>query len=352
MTVRPDPKRPGSFIIDCRPDGYKGKRLRQSFDGTYEEARKWELALMRRHIEVRDPAVITCLAIYRHWIVYYRTNRAASTAADAETCWKHLQPAFGKLRPKHITRDLIERYKMERKAAGVAPRTVNKELSYLSSMITWATENHFCERLPFVIRGFPAKMTKAPEPRPLTPEQVTRIYEAIEPRYRLAFLLMADAGLRRSEALHLRREHVEFEAGLIYVRGKGNKERLVPITTDRLLAELVARKDTTGWLTVNQNTGKPYLAIRKALVRAAEKAGLAKHVYHHLLRHSFGTNATVAGFELSALQRAMGHSDPETTARYQHLAGEYLKAQGRKMQALVHRSRPDGRQDGADNLKE
>jgi integrase len=169
----------------------------------------------------------------------------------------------------------------------------------------------------------------------LTPEQVTKVLDAIESEYRLIFLLMADAGLRRNEALHLRRDHVEFDHGVIFVTGKGSKERIVPITTDRLLAELEKRRDIEGWLSVNSNTKRPFLTIRKALMRAGKRAGIGKHLYHHLLRHSFGTNATAAHLDLSSLQAIMGHSSPTTTGIYQHLAGEYLRQQGRKFNDMV-----------------
>ncbi|MCP4340413.1 MAG: tyrosine-type recombinase/integrase, partial [Desulfobulbaceae bacterium] len=162
-------------------------------------------------------------------------------------------------------------------------------------------------------------MTKAPKPRPLILAQITAMYEAIDLQYKLVFLLMADAGLRLSEAMTLTREQVEYEQEIIFVIGKGDKERIVPITTDRLMAELTKRRGTKGWLTVNPRTKLPYRDIKKAIFRAADKAGIDKHVYHHLLRHSFGTAATVAGYDLSALQSIMGHSSPNTTGIYQNL---------------------------------
>jgi len=66
-----------------------------------------------------------------------------------------------------------------------------------------------------------------------------------------------------------------------------------------------------------------------------------KHVYHHLLRHSFGTAATVSGYDLSALQSIMGHSSPNTTGIYQHMVGEYLRVQGRKLNDKVMQERED-----------
>ncbi|MCP4340807.1 MAG: tyrosine-type recombinase/integrase, partial [Desulfobulbaceae bacterium] len=110
-------------------------------------------------------------------------------------------------------------------------------------------------------------MAAPPKPRPLMPAQITAIYEAIEPEFKLVFLLMAYCGLRRNEAMHLIREQVELDSGVILVTGKGRKERIVRITTYRLMAELLKRKETKGWLTINPSTKRPYLNIRKALLR-------------------------------------------------------------------------------------
>ncbi|MBV5305587.1 MAG: tyrosine-type recombinase/integrase [Desulfobulbaceae bacterium] len=343
MSVGPHPHNPGQWIIDCRPGGYKGPRERIPFVGTRQEAVDLERVIMRRHIDAPDPTPRQLSAIFLEWLVYYRANRAEKTVGDAKLCWTvHLAEKFGKILPKHITRATIEQYKAGRIGEGVKHRTVNKELSYLSSMLKWAAANDYCEPMPFPISGFNRKLTAPPRPRPLTAEQISLVYSLIEPEYRLVFLLMADAGLRRSEAMQLQRSAVEFDHGILFVTGKGNKERIVPITTDRLMEELRDREGMTGYLTVNPGTKRPYLSIRKALLRAAEKAGLGKHLYHHLLRHSFGTVATIAGYDLSALQSIMGHSSPSTTGIYQHMAGDYLRNQGRKLNDMVKTERPHG----------
>jgi site-specific recombinase XerD len=332
MSVREHSTKQGRYIIDCRPDGYKGKRQRIEISGTKEEALKFEREVMRRHIDVPRAQALNMNAIFPVWMSYYRSNRAESTVRDVLSCWRNvLNPIFGKLQPKALSRLLVEQYKTIRIETGVTHRTINKELSYLSAMLKWSAENDFCDPLPFPITGFSRKFTAPPKPRPLTPEQVTKVLEVIEPEYRLVYLLMADAGLRITEALTLKRSNLEFDHGIIFVVGKGNKERIVPITTDRLMAELEKRKDADGWLSVNPKTKLPYTSIKKALVRAAKKAGIEKHLYHHLLRHSFGTNATMANYDLSALQSIMGHSSVTTTGMYQHLAGEYLRKQGRKL---------------------
>jgi len=133
--------------------------------------------------------------------------------------------------------------------------------------------------MTFKIPRFPANLTRAPKARPLTVSQVEALLAHILPQYRLAFLLMADAGLRASEALNLRRGNVEFERGLIIVKGKGSKERIVPITTERLRIELITRIELSSddFLSANPKTDKPYFSLKKELIRAAKLAGIDKH---------------------------------------------------------------------------
>lgn len=352
MSVRPHPKYQGTWIIDCRPDGYTGKRVRQEVEvATREEAEDIEKTIMRRHVEDKGPVTArTMAAIFPSYLDYYRANRAASSAKDLQSCWENwLKPFFGKLQPKVLTRQLIEAYKASRVKTGVKHRTVTKEVSYFSAFVNWAAENDYCDPVPFQVKGFGRKQTAPPKPRPLTQDQITAILQMIEPEYRLIYLLMADAGLRVTEAITLQRSSIEFDHGVMFLTGKGNKERIVPITTDRLWQELEKKKGTEGYLSVNPKTQKPYYDIKKALERAAKKAGIEKHVYHHLLRHSFGTNATRANYSQNALQLIMGHSSPHTTAMYQHLAAEDLRREGRKLNDRVKSFCPHGQD--MDNLQ-
>jgi site-specific recombinase XerD len=83
-------------------------------------------------------------------------------------------------------------------------------------------------------------------------------------------------------------------------------------------------------------------------LRAAKLTGIDKHLYHHLLWHSFGTVATIAGYYLSTIQSIMGHSSLLTTDIYQHLACKYLRIQGRKLNKMVKNERQLGMQDSTD----
>ncbi len=334
MSVRPCKNRrgelePGKWIIDpYLGKGYPRRPL--TFYGTEVEAWAVHNEMLRSAKPVL-PALPKIRDLFDEWLQSYGNDHSPQTVHDAVKSFRHLLPRLGKVHGARLTPTMLEKYKTERIEEGVKPRTINKELSYLSSLLTWAVEMGYLNEKPCTIRRF--GKIRSPRPRPLTQEEVTALLEHLEPHYRLPFLLLADAGLRRAEALTARRTDVDLEQGIIRIKGKGNKERVVPLLTDRLRAELraaMARDNGSDYLLINPRTGRPYGSIRKAIIRAGGKAGLGQRVYHHLLRHSFGTNAVLAGMNLRAIQEIMGHSTITVTEGYTHLAIEHLKQEGRK----------------------
>jgi integrase/recombinase XerD len=345
MAVRPYKRKgqivPRSWIIDYYPQGRNGKRVMQIMhDCTEAEAREVEAQIRRQHRPISGGRIVHKLVeIVADFSAYYKTESAPATVRDFWNCWKRLAPHFGDLLLNSITEAHINHYKTTRLADGVSKRTINKELSYLSRMLTWAIDQRYIEPLPFKIRKFPAKSTKAKAPHVPTPQEMQALLDALEPEYLGIALLMYDAGLRRAEALQIRAEDVQLKRKIIYITGKGSKERVLPITTRRLLKELTAAKQRTkrGYLYTNPKTKKPWYSIRKALARAADKAGIEGRVYHHLLRHSFGTHAIAAGINLRSIQGMMGHSTSQITETYTHLAADLLTSEGEKFSAMVEK---------------
>lgn len=342
---------PDVWIIDYRPEGRKGPRLRQRFEGTEAEARMLELDLRRAYRAAGPTSVNPRIAeVIPDWLDHYGNERSENTRRDVKYCLTRLIPYFGNMLFTCLTPQVIETYKKQRLDDGVSKRTINKELSYFSGLCSWAAENNYCSPLPFKIRKFPAKQAAAKKPRPPSVDETQALINAIEPKYRGILLAMYDAGLRRTEALQLRVENVMLKQRLLYITGKGDKERIVPILTDRLFEELQAavKKRRIGYLWTNPaNKNKPYHGIRKALMRAAKTAGIEQRVYHHLLRHSFGTHATIAGVGLRALQDMMGHSTTNVTELYSQLAAENIAREGGKFAALTEKStKPESTEDG------
>lgn len=361
MSIHPVKDRDGNLIPDCwiiswYPSGSKGKRERRRFYGTEGEARAMEAAVRRqqRGDSLRiNPRIVE---LVDEWLEHYANDHAANTLRDVKHCLVALIPFFGNLAVPDLSPRLIEEYKSRRikteirpknadprtinpnrEAHTIKPRTVNKELSYLSSLLTWATDNGHAPAISFKIRKFPAKLCSPPTTRIPLPEQVQAMIDAIEPQYRTIFLLYYDGGCRREEALQLKKENVRLAQHVIHITGKGNKERIIEITTDRLYNALktACEKTDRGYLFLNPKTEQPYYSIRKAIIRAAKSAGIVDRVYAHLLRHTHGTHALLAGQDLRAVQGQLGHSSPVVTQKYTHLIPELRAREAKKFDAFI-----------------
>lgn len=336
MSIRPANKEKTKWEIDYYPMGRKGKRIRETFQGNEADAREYEIQQRRGNVSIIsvNPKIMDMLP---EWFAFYQNNRLPNTYRDAKNCMKVLIPFFGKYQSSRLAPVLVEQYKTKRLEDGVCKITVNKELSYFSSLLTWAVDNNHANPLPFKIKKFPR--VKSPKPHVLHPQEVEALINAIEPLYRPIALLLYDAGFRRAEALGLKAEDVNLSNKAIMIKGKGGKEEVVPIMTERLYQalSLAKKQNPHGFLFANQHTGKPFYGIRKALQRAAKKAGIEQRIYHHLLRHSFGTHALRAGINLRALQGLMRHSTSKVTELYAHLGGDYLQEEGAKFGDYIRR---------------
>jgi site-specific recombinase XerD len=332
---------PGVFVIDWRPHGRSGKRERLEYIGTEPGARDYAMELQRQarpSISARPSPTVGDLL--PEWLVEYRVDMAQSTVHDFHWAYKRLEPHFGKIPINRLTPAMIEAYKAARLQDGVKKRTINRELSYLSTIIRWAEDRQHVDPLPFRIKQFRKRDTVAPRPVVHTMDELQQILEHLNPDRRGLVLLMYDAGLRRTEALTIKGNQVDLATRQIRVIGKGNKERILPIITERLYIELRDAKKAAGkgYLYTNKITGKPYVNIRVALRNAAERAGVDKRIYHHLLRHDHGTHTAMAGVDLRAVQKMLGHSSFSTTELYTHLAGDFLRSEGQKFADMLEPS--------------
>lgn len=356
MSVRPHPaKGDGWWIVDYYPAGRKGKRVRFPYQGTKGEALALEQELRRAHGEVVNEVAPLVKDLVAPWLEYYQNEVAPRTYDDAISTMAHWLPVFGNFKPANITQNVINQYKNSRLQAvantaaverGKPPRlikkrTVNKELSYFSSCLKWAAQNGHCAELPFQIKGFPGRQTKAVAPKVLTPRQMTAMYKVIEEEYKLLFLLMADMGLRVSEALDAKAEDADEYHETLSVVGKGSKQRMVPWASDRFRDELLRALDQRpeGFLSRNPATGERFVDVRKALNRAARKAGIERIIKPHLLRHSCLTKLAQQGMSPHALQQFAGHSSITTTNKiYVHIRSDYVGDEIRKIREQERRN--------------
>ncbi len=146
---------------------------------------------------------------------------------------------------------------------------------------------------------------------------------------------MYACGLRASEAIGLRMGDLDLEAGILVARGKGAKERIVPIGSAavRTLAlyleqarpKLVALRDESCVFVNLRGGGLSRQGLYKIVQQHAQAAGLEHRMSPHTLRHTFATHLLAGGCDLRSLQEMLGHADIATTQVYTHLSAERLR---------------------------
>ncbi|HEY3347922.1 MAG TPA: site-specific tyrosine recombinase XerD [Nitrospirota bacterium] len=178
-------------------------------------------------------------------------------------------------------------------------------------------------------------------PKVLTAQEVEALLAAPsgkEPeaaRDRAMLEVLYAAGLRVSELVTLKTSDLEFEVGYLTTFGKGSKRRVVPLhgaAIDSLReyigsarVEMLKGKTTDVLFVTRRGTGMTRQGFWKIIKRHAVKAGIAKVISPHILRHSFATHLLEHGADLRSVQMMLGHSDISTTQIYTHVEAERLK---------------------------
>ena len=166
----------------------------------------------------------------------------------------------------------------------------------------------------------------------LSPEEVLRLLEAAPSfTHRVIFSTMYGTGVRVNEALHLRASHIDSQRLMIRIeQGKGHKDRYVQLSPRllELLRTYWRKVRPREWLFPGQDPHQPLSrdAVRQAVKRASQRAGLTKETSPHSLRHAYAVHLLEAGTDLRRIQLLLGHSSLSTTARYLCLASNTVCA--------------------------
>ena len=179
---------------------------------------------------------------------------------------------------------------------------------------------------PEMIPHLPFPRQEKRLPTVLSVEEVQRFFGVVShPRDRMVVRTIYAAGLRISEVLHLKVTEIDSDRMLIHVRqGKGKKDRMVMLSKT-LLEELRAYAQEArprDWLFPGMDPTQPLCSrtIQRACRIAGERAGIAKRITPHVLRHSFATHLLDAGTDLRVIQTLLGHGSVTTTIRYTHVS--------------------------------
>ena len=148
------------------------------------------------------------------------------------------------------------------------------------------------------------------------------------------------SGLRLAELRQLRLEQLHLDAGFVTVIGKGNKERVVPIgrkaiaALERYLAagrpRLVTSRSPANVFLTRRGTPFAHVTLWLRIKQRVRRAGIARNVTPHMLRHSFATHLLEHGADLRVIQELLGHASISTTEVYTHVASSRLREIHRK----------------------
>ncbi len=221
---------------------------------------------------------------------------------------------------------------------GLGKASVARALAAIRSWFKWLAKEGKVAQNPALLVSSPKRPVRLP--RVPSVEEVNRVLDARDDagawpeRDRVIFELLYGCGIRNSELCGLDVRSVRWAEDVILVRGKGKKERLVPMgemagaAVREYLVERAARLRAAGKaglvgdgpLLVNARMrGTCRLTTRSVgrIVKAiAQSRGLAADVHPHTLRHAFGTHMLEEGADLRAIQEMLGHERLSTTQRY------------------------------------
>lgn len=240
--------------------------------------------------------------------------------------------------PLEIDRTVLEAF-VYHIAESLQPRSQARIISGLRGFFDYLVLEQYRKDNPMELIEAPKLGRKLPDT--LSPEEMIALISSVDrstpegERNRAILETLYGCGLRVSELLDLRLSDLFFEEGFIKVRGKGNKERFVPVgPVTRKYISLYRDQIRVHWspgkgyeevLFLNRRGRRLSRAMIFTIVkRQAELAGIRKKVSPHTFRHSFATHLLQNGADIRAIQQMLGHESITTTEVYMHVDRQHL----------------------------
>lgn len=262
-------------------------------------------------------------------------------AADLADYVSFLEEA-GIAKVERIDRDTIVAYETDLTARGYAVTSIDRHVSVLKGFHKFCLREGFSDDNPTSTVQLPKPPDRLPDV--LTIEQVNALLDSMDGstplalRDRALMEVLYGCGLRVSECRGLNLLDCAFGEGYLRVTGKGNKERISPISGTALdaLREYLEQgrpqlvkpyAQPTSAVFLNARGGR---LTRQSIHKVVAKAGLAigvKNLHPHTLRHSYATHLLAGGADLRVIQEILGHSDISTTQIYTHVNRTHIQEQ-------------------------
>ena len=283
--------------------------------------------------------------ILRKYKVYLKLEKSLSDntvnayLADIHKLFQFL--ADEQIHPQDVTLENLETFSATLRDLGIQPRSQARILSGIRSFYHYLILDDYLEADPSELLESPQVGLHLPEV--LTIEEIDYLNESIDlctkegQRNRTILETLYSCGLRVSELCNLKISDLYLEEGFIKVEGKGNKQRLIPISP-RAIRELQLyfidrnqfsiKKDYEDYVFISKRgTNISRIMVFHIIKTLAEAIGLKKTFSPHTFRHSFATHLLEGGANLRAIQCMLGHESIGTTEIYTHIDKSRLRSE-------------------------
>lgn len=305
----------GRYIVDLRPQGRNGKRIRRKF-GTRAEALRFERWAISKYNDkewlagnTKDGRNLDELITL--WWKYHGQTLKSGEAVKLDL--ERMCGGLGNPKAAQVTRALFADYRARRLEAGISAVTINREQSLLSGVFTALKKSGQLEQQN-PLTGLPKINTAERDSSFLTTEQIDHLLGLLKgDNLRLAKFALS-TGARWDEAAQMQRNRIiKYKA--VFTETKGKRNRTVPISES--LYEEITKDRESGKIFPDANY-RTFRAILKKHFKLPD--GQATHV----MRHTFSSHFMMNGGNILTLQKILGHTTITQTMAYAHLAPDYL----------------------------
>ncbi len=267
----------------------------------------------------------------QHTIISYQT--------DLLSFLDYLQVTYGGIDLNDLSHIYIRSWLASLKDAGMSAKTINRKISTLRSFFKYAIKMGLLDKTPMIKISAPKNEKRLPHF--ISENDISTLLNHVDfgddwkgKTDRLIIFLFYNTGIRLSELINLKVDGIDFSNNTIKVLGKGNKERVIPISAE-LIKEIkyyleakakLSHKMQPPELFINEKNKKlasrtVYTSIEKwlSLVSTIEKRS------PHVMRHTFATHLMNNGADLNAVKELLGHSSLASTQVYTHNTIDKLK---------------------------
>lgn len=280
---------------------------------------------------------------YQHYLISEKMkseNTVKSYVSDLQNYVYYLSEKLNITDVANITTADIQKYLVYLKKLGYSPTSSSRALSAIKSFHKFLFMERRSKINPAINLSSPKLDKKLPAV--LSVDEVLNLLNTlhadtpIHQRNQAMIEVMYATGLRVSELVSLKLQDLHLTNKMISVKGKGNKERIVPINdyANKVLREyiiearpkLMKPSKDQGYVFINHlGDSISRQSFFKIIKEQCQLAGITKDISPHTLRHSFATHLLEAGTDLRLIQEMLGHEDISTTQIYTHLSNQKLK---------------------------